>query len=33
MAKFEVVSRFADSGIEVPVASTKKSAGYDFVVP
>ena len=32
MAKFEVVSRFADSGIEVPVASTKKSAGYDFVV-
>ena len=32
MAKFEVVSRFADSGIKVPVASTKKSAGYDFVV-
>ena len=32
MAKFEVVSRFADAGIEVPVASTKKSAGYDFIV-
>ena len=32
MAKFEVVSRFADSGIQVPVASTKNSAGYDFVV-
>ena len=32
MAKFEVVSRFADAGIEVPVASTKNSAGYDFVV-
>lgn len=32
MAKFEVVSRFADAGIEVPVASTKNSAGYDFIV-
>ena len=32
MAKFEVVSRFADSGMQVPVASTKNSAGYDFVV-
>ena len=32
MAKFEIVSRFADAGIEVPVASTKKSAGYDFIV-
>ena len=32
MAKFEIVSRFADSGIQVPVASTKNSAGYDFVV-
>lgn len=32
MAKFEVVSRFTDAGIEVPVASTKNSAGYDFIV-
>ena len=32
MAKFEVVSRFADAGIEIPKASTKNSAGYDFIV-
>ena len=32
MAKFEVVSRFAEAGIEIPEASTKKSAGFDFVV-
>jgi dUTP pyrophosphatase len=30
MAKFEVVSRFADAGIAIPVHATKNSAGYDL---
>ena len=30
MAKFEVVSRFADAGIAIPVRSTAHSAGYDL---
>lgn len=31
-AKFEVVSKFANSGIEIPVRKTKNSAGYDLAV-
>ena len=30
MAQFEVVSRFADAGITIPVRSTAHSAGYDL---
>lgn len=30
MAKFEIVSRFADAGIAIPVRSTAHSAGYDL---
>lgn len=30
MAKFEVVSRFADAGIALPVRKTQDSAGYDL---
>ena len=30
MNKFEVVSRFADGDIKLPVRATKHSAGYDF---
>ena len=32
MAKFEVVSKYEDSNINIPVRSTKCSAGYDFEV-
>lgn len=32
MAKFEVVSRFADAGIPIPQRATANSAGYDFIV-
>lgn len=32
MAKFEVVSRFADAGLPIPERKTADSAGYDFVV-
>ena len=32
MNKFELVSRFADSGLPLPVRKTAHSAGYDFVV-
>lgn len=32
MAKFEKVSRFADSDIPMPSRKTAQSAGYDFVV-
>ena len=32
MAKFEVVSKYADAGLPLPVRATAKSAGYDFVV-
>lgn len=32
MAKFEKVSRFADSDIALPVRKTAQSAGYDFIV-
>lgn len=32
MAKFEKVSRFADSDIAMPIRKTADSAGYDFVV-
>ena len=32
MAKFEKVSRFADSDIAMPCRKTVQSAGYDFVV-
>lgn len=32
MAKFEVVSRFADKDISLPVRKTAQSAGYDFQV-
>jgi dUTP pyrophosphatase len=30
--KFEVVSKYADAGINLPVRKTKASAGYDFQV-
>ena len=30
MAKFEKVSRWADSNINMPVRKTAHSAGYDF---
>lgn len=32
MARFEVVSRFADKNISLPVRKTAQSAGYDFQV-
>lgn len=32
MSKFEVVSRFKDKDIKLPVRATKHSAGYDFAV-
>ena len=32
MVKFEVVSRFADVGLPLPVRATANSAGYDFIV-
>lgn len=32
MIKFEVVSRFADTELPLPVRATANSAGYDFVV-
>ena len=32
MAKFEVVSKFAAAGINLPVRKTADSAGYDFEV-
>ena len=32
MAKFEVVSKYADAGLSLPVRATANSAGYDFVV-
>ena len=32
MAKFEVVSKYENEGITLPVRKTKEAAGYDFVV-
>jgi dUTP pyrophosphatase len=32
MAKFEVVSKYADADIQLPVRKTKEAAGYDFTV-
>lgn len=32
MAKFEVVSKYADAELPLPVRATANSAGYDFVV-
>jgi dUTPase len=32
MAKFEIVSKYADAGLPLPVRATANSAGYDFVV-
>ena len=32
MAKFEVVSKYADAGLPLPVRATANSAGYDFIV-
>ena len=32
MAKYEVVSKYADAGLPLPVRATANSAGYDFVV-
>ena len=32
MAKFEVVSKYADADIPLPVRATANSAGYDFIV-
>lgn len=32
MARFEVVSKYADAGLPLPVRATANSAGYDFVV-
>ena len=31
MAKFEVVSKYKDAGLPLPVRKTEHSAGYDFV--
>lgn len=31
-AKFEVISKYADAGLPLPVRKTAESAGYDFVV-
>ena len=31
MAKFEIVSKFKDAGLPLPVRKTEYSAGYDFV--
>jgi len=28
--KFEIVSKYADAGLSLPVRKTKASAGYDF---
>ena len=30
--KFEIVSKYADAGLHLPVRKTAKSAGYDFEV-
>lgn len=32
MAKFEVVSKYAEAGLTIPVRATANSAGYDFEV-
>lgn len=32
MAKFEIVSKYADAGLPLPTRATEHSAGYDFVV-
>jgi len=32
MAKFEIVSKYADAGLNLPVRATAHSAGYDFEV-
>ena len=32
MAKFEVVSKYADAGLSLPARKTAYSAGYDFKV-
>ena len=32
MAKFEVVSKYADAGLPLPVRATANSAGYDLIV-
>jgi dUTPase len=32
MAKFEVVSKYADAGLSLPERKTAYSAGYDFEV-
>lgn len=32
MVKFELISKFADSGLPIPERKTKDSAGYDFTV-
>ena len=32
MAKFEVVSKYVDAGLSLPVRATTNSAGYDFAV-
>ena len=32
MARFEVVSKYADAGLHLPVRATANSAGYDFEV-
>ena len=30
MAKFEVVNKYKDANLSLPVRATKRSAGYDF---
>ena len=30
--KFEVISKYTDAGLSLPVRKTKASAGYDFQV-
>ena len=31
MSKFEIVSKYADAGLELPMRKTEYSAGYDLV--
>ena len=32
MAKFEIVSKYKDKNLDIPIRATENSAGYDFKV-
>ena len=32
MARFEVVSKYTDKNLDIPIRATENSAGYDFKV-